>query len=130
MLVVGGTEPFVEMMNKRLTKNISQLTDGEKALVESFCKDIKGERYEQLCRLYDQIWFIAPLFRLSENQTKAGGKSYTYYFTVESSVPMVKSAHAVELATVFNNPMDTQFTGRVFDKTFSKTLRKMWVQFA
>ena len=130
MLVAGGAEPFVEMMNKRLTKNISQLTDGEKALVESFCKDIKGERYEQLCRLYDQIWFIAPLFRLSENQTKAGGKSYTYYFTVESSVPMVKSAHAVELATVFNNPMDTQFTGRVFDKTFSKTLRKMWVQFA
>ena len=130
MLVAGGAEPFVEMMNKRLTKNISQLTDGEKALVESFCKDIKGERYEQLCRLYDQIWFIAPLFRLSENQTKAGGKSYTYYFTVESSVPMVKSAHAVELATVFNNPMDTQLTGRVFDKTFSKTLRKMWVQFA
>ena len=130
MLVAGGAEPFVEMMNKRLTKNISQLTDGEKALVESFCKDIKGERYEQLCRLYDQIWFIAPLFRLSENQTKAGGKSYTYYFTVESSVPMVKSAHAVELATVFNNPMDTQLTGRVFDKTFSKTMRKMWVQFA
>ncbi len=130
MLVAGGAEPFVEMMNKRLTKNISQLTDGEKALVESFCKDIKGERYEQLCRLYDQIWFIAPLFRLSENQTKAGGKSYTYYFTVESSVPMVKSAHAVELSTVFNNQNDTQLTGRVFDKTFSKTMRKMWVQFA
>ena len=130
MLVAGGAEPFVEMMNKRLTKNISQLTDGEKALVESFCKDIKGERYEQLCRLYDQIWFIAPLFRLSENQTKAGGKSYTYYFTVESSVPMVKSAHAVELSTVFNNQNDTQLTGRVFDKTFSKTLRRMWVQFA
>ena len=130
MLVAGGAEPFAEMMNKRLTKNISQLTDGEKALVESFCKDIKGERYEQLCRLYDQIWFIAPLFRLSENQTKAGGKSYTYYFTVESSVPMVKSAHAVELSTVFNNQNDTQLTGRVFDKTFSKTMRKMWVQFA
>ena len=130
MFVAGGAEPFAEAMDKRLAKNSSRLTDGEKALVESFCKDIKGERYEQLCRLYDQIWFIAPLFRLSENQTKAGGKSYTYYFTVESSVPMVKSAHAVELATVFNNPMDTQFTGRVFDKTFSKTLRKMWVQFA
>ncbi|MBE6095602.1 MAG: carboxylesterase family protein [Schwartzia succinivorans] len=130
MFVAGGAEPFVEMMNKRLTKNISRLTDGEKALVESFCKDIKGERYEQLCRLYDQIWFIAPLFRLSENQTKAGGKSYTYYFTVESSVPMVKSAHAVELATVFNHPKDTQFTGRTFDETFSKTMRKMWVQFA
>ncbi|MBQ4491568.1 MAG: carboxylesterase family protein, partial [Pyramidobacter sp.] len=130
MVVVGGAEPFIEFMNKRMAKNFTVLTDEEKALAESFCKDIKGERYEQLCRLYDQIWFIAPLFRLSENQTKAGGKSYTYYFTVESSVPLVKSAHAVELASVFNRPEDTQLTGRAFDETFTKTLRKMWVQFA
>ena len=130
MLIIGGAEPFTEWVNTRLTKNITLLTDEEKALVESFCKDIKGERYEQLCRLYDQIWFIAPLFRLSENQTKAGGKSYTYYFTVESSVPLVKSAHAVELASVFNRPEATQLTGRAFDETFTKTLRKMWVQFA
>ena len=130
IFIIGGPEPFTEWANKRLAKNISQLTDGEKALVESFCKDIKGERYEQLCRLYDQIWFIAPFFRLSENQTKTGRKSYTYYFTVESSVLLVKSAHAVELASVLNHPEDTQLTGRTFDKTFSKTMRKMWVQFA
>ncbi|MBQ6002870.1 MAG: carboxylesterase family protein, partial [Synergistaceae bacterium] len=78
----------------------------------------------------DQSWFIAPLFRLSENQTKAGGKSYTYYFTVESSVPFMKSGHAVELSTVFNHPEEIDCTGRTFDETFSKTLRKMWVQFA
>ena len=130
MLVVGGAEPFIEFMNKRMAKNFTVLTDEEKALAESFCKDIKGDSYEPLCRLYDQIWFIAPLFRMSENQTKAGGKSYTYYFTVESSVPFVKSAHAVELASVFNHPEDTQLTGRAFDETFTKTLRKMWVQFA
>ena len=130
MVEEGGVEPFIESYNKRLAKNITQLTDEEKALVESFCKDIKGESYEPLCRLYNQIWFIAPLFRLSENQTKAGGKSYTYYFTVESSLPLMKSGHAVELSTVFNHPENTQFAGRAFDETFSKTLRKMWVQFA
>ncbi len=130
MLVLGGAEPFVEYISKRWAKNSTPLTDGEKALVESFCKDIKGDIYEQFLRLYDQIWFIAPLFRMSENQTKAGGKSYTYYFTVESSLPMVKSGHAVELPSVFNNPEDTQLTGRAFDETFSKILRKMWVQFA
>ena len=130
MFVVGGPEPFLEMMGKRWEKNSAVLTDGEKALVESFCKDIKGESYEPLCRLYDQIWFIAPLFRLTENHVKAGGKSYNYYFTVESSVPLMKSGHAVELSTVFNHPEDTLFTGRAFDETFSKTMRKMWVQFA
>jgi len=130
MVEAGGAERFVDYISKRWAKNSTQLTDEEKALVESFCKDIKGESYEPFCRLYDQIWFIAPLFRLSENQAKAGGKSYTYYFTVESSLPLMKSGHAVELATVFNTPEDTQFTGRAFDETFSKTMRKMWVQFA
>ena len=130
VVVNDGIEPFLEFINERMVKNFTVLTDEEKNLVDSFCKDIKGERYEQLCRLYDQIWFIAPLFRLTENHVKAGGKSYNYYFTVESSVPLMKSGHAVELSTVFNHPEETYVTGRRFDETFSKTMRKMWVQFA
>ncbi len=130
ILAAGGTEPLVEYMNNRMAKNFAVLADDEKALVESFRKDVKGESYEPICRLYDQIWFAAPLFRLSENQTKAGGKSYTYYFTVEASVPLMKSGHAVELASVLNHPDQTLETGRAFDETFSKTMRKMWVQFA
>ncbi len=126
----GVGEPFVKAYTKRWAKNSVLLTDKEKALVESFCKDVKGERYEQLCRLYNQIWFIAPLFRISENQTKAGGKSYTYYFTVESSVPLMKSGHGVELSLIFNHPEETLVAGRAFDETFSKTMRRMWVQFA
>ena len=42
----------------------------------------------------------------------------------------MKSGHAVELATVLNHPENTQFTGRAFDETFSKIVRRMWVQFA
>ncbi len=113
-------------------KKLAQLTEEEKALVESFCKDAKdvSPEYSSTSRLFDQIVFIAPLFTMSENQTRAGGKSYTYYFTVESSVPMMRSGHAVELSTVFNHPEETFVTGRQFDETFSKTMRKMWVQFA
>ena len=118
-------------------KKLAQLTDEEKALVESFCQDGKGGDYVYsseeralFARLFDQIVFIAPLFRMSENQTTAGGKSYTYYFTVESSWPLLKSGHAVELSEIFNHPEETLVTGRSFDETFSKTMRKMWVQFA
>jgi len=60
----------------------------------------------------------------------AGGKSYTYYFTPESSLPIVKSGHSIELASVFNHPEMTADTGRTLDQTFAKTMRKMWVQFA
>ena len=130
MIDAGAGESFMNFYSKRWAKNSAQLTDGEKALVESFCKDIKGESYEPFCKLYNQIWFFAPLFRLTENHVKAGGKSYNYYFTVESSVPMMKSGHAVEMSTVFNHPEENLLTGRVFDETFSKTMRKMWVQFA
>ena len=74
--------------------------------------------------------FIAPLFRLCENQTNAGGKTYAYFFTPESSVQYVRSGHSVELSAVFAHPEVADETGRVFDATFSKTMRKMWVQFA
>ena len=125
-----GVEPYNQWAADRKAKKLAQITDEEKKLVESFCNDIKGENYELTSRLFDQIVFIAPLFRLSENQTKAGGKSYTYYFTPESSLPIMRCGHAVELASVLNHPENTIYTGRAFDETFSMVMRKMWVQFA
>ena len=127
-----GLEPYNQWATDRKAKRMAQLTEEEKALVESFCKDAKevSPEYSSTSRLFDQIVFIAPLFRMSENQTKAGGKSYTYYFTPESSIPLIKCGHAVELATVLNHPENTIYTGRAFDETFCKTMRKMWVQFA
>ena len=131
--VLGGAEEFKKSINERLARYMPQLTDTERAQVESFYNDAKAvssDDYEPGCRLYDQIWFRAPLIRISENQAKAGGKSYTYYFTPESSIPDMKCCHAMELSTVLNNPENTIYTGRVLDETFAKTMRKMWIQFA
>ncbi|MBQ9452485.1 MAG: carboxylesterase family protein [Desulfovibrio sp.] len=125
-----GVEGFQEWAADRKAKGLANLPEKEKKLVESFQRDIKAESYERDSRLFSQIWFIAPIFRLSECQTKGGGKSYTYYFTPESSLPIMKCGHSIELASVFNHPEMTDDTGRVFDETFSKTMRKMWVQFA
>lgn len=129
--VVGfGPEGFRAWAENRKAKLVTRLTEEEQALVKSFCDDVKGESWEPDCCLFSQSWFIAPPFRLSECQTKAGGKSYTYYFTPESPDPIMKCGHAIELASVFNHPEMTDDTGRIFDETFSKTLRRMWVQFA
>ena len=127
---MGGPEPFIEWATDREAQKMALLTDEEKVLVESYLKDVKGESWEQHTRLLGQLMFNAPCIRLSENQTMAGGKSYTYYFTVESSVTMMKSAHGVELAPFFKHPDLDKDTGRAFDETFSKTVRKMFVQFA
>ena len=42
----------------------------------------------------------------------------------------MKNGHAVELSTIINHPEGTRAAGRAFDETFSKTMRRMWVQFA
>ncbi|MBO5552279.1 MAG: carboxylesterase family protein, partial [Lachnospiraceae bacterium] len=125
-----GLEGWDEWVTKRKQEKFSRLPDDEKALVDSFMNDVKGDSYEPDSRLLSQSWFNAPIIKFSECQTMAGGKVYTYYFTPESTDPIMKCGHAIELAVVFNHPDMTDETGRVFDETFSKTLRKMWVQFA
>ena len=127
-----GLDEWNQWAAGRKAEKMALMTTEEKALVESFCqnaKDVTAE-YSATTRWIDQLVFIAPLFRMSENQTKAGGKSYTYFFTPESSWPLLKSGHAVDLSTVFNHPEERLVTGRIFNETFSRTLRKMWVQFA
>jgi len=123
-----GVEDFKKWAADRKTKKFAQLPDEEKALVESFCKEGAVEDWEPDSRLFSQSWFIAPCVRMSENQTKAGGKSYTYFYRVESPMPILKAAHGEELPIVFCHPEMTD--GRPYDATFSRTMRKMWVQFA
>ena len=130
LVTMGGPEPFIEWFDESKTKKMSLMTDKEKALVESYWKDVKGKDYEPYCKWFSQLIFNAPCIRLSEEQTKAGGKSYTYYFTVESALPMMKCGHGMALAPLFKHPELDGDTGREFDATFSKTMRKMWVQFA
>ncbi len=129
-LGVVGVDVWNAWAEGRLAEKLTQLPHEEKALVESYCNSIEGERCEATVRLFSQIMFIAPQIRLSEAQAKVGGKSFTYYYTVESSLPMIKSGHASELSVVFAHPELNDFTGRAYDETFCKTMRKMWVQFA
>jgi len=127
-----GLDAYKAFADERKARKLDQLTADEKALVESYCREAKDVSPEYTCesRLFDQIVFIAPLFRMSENQTKAGGRNYTYFFTPESSIPLIRSGHAIELSVVFNHPEETLVTGRALDETFCRTLRKMWVQFS
>ena len=125
-----GKEGWDKFITERKQEKFAQLPADEKALVESYMKDVKGDYYEPDSRVFSQSWFIAPTIRISEEQTKGGGKCYTYYFTPESPDPIMKCGHAIELSVVFNHPEMTADTGRAFDETFCKTMRKMWVQFA
>ncbi len=125
-----GPEIFEMWAADRKTRKIANLPDEDKEKVERFCNNAVGEDYEKDSDLFSQLWFNAAHIRLSEEHTKGGGKSYTYYFTPESSLPYMKCGHATELASILKHPEETEFTGRVFDESFSKIMRKMWIQFA
>ena len=120
-----GTDGFLAWAADRKAKKFAQMTEDEIALVNSYLADQQGENWEPDCRLFSQSWFLAPCMRMSENQTNAGGKSYTYFYRVEASEPKLKAAHGEELPIVFCHPDQTDI-----DPTFCKTMRKMWVQFA
>ena len=115
-----GAEGYSAWATDLKEKKLAQLTDEERNLVESFYQDIDGENHDKLSILLDQVWFIAPFFRTVENQTMAGGKAYAYYFTT-------RSGHGMELTTVLDHP---EMNDPAIDETFSKIVRKMWVQFA
>ena len=121
---------FIEWGRQRQKEILDKLTDKEKELVESYCQSKKQDSYEPYSCLVGQMLFIAPQIRVAEEQAEAGGKSYTYLYTVESSVPLMKAGHATEVSTVFCHPELTDLTGRRYDETFGRTMRKMWVQFA
>ena len=125
-----GKEGWDNWIAQRKSEKIPFLPDEDKARIESFQKDVEGDYYQPDSSLLSQNWFNAPIIKVSEGQAKAGGKCYTYYFTPESPDPVMKCGHAIELAVVFNHPEMTADTGRAFDETFCKTMRKMWVQFA
>ena len=120
-----GEEVFKAWAAERKAKKVAQMTEEEVALVNSYLSEQQGEDWEPYSRLITQSWFAAPCVRMSENQTMAGGKSYTYFYRVEASTPKLKAAHGEELPIVFCHPDDTDV-----DATFCKTMRKMWVQFA
>ena len=122
-------EGFKAWAADRKTKKYAHLlTDEERAKIESFCKEGAVEDWEPDSRLFGHSWFIEGAIKMSESQTKGGGKSYTYYYRVESSDPIRKSAHFEEVPIVFAHP--EMIEGRQYDATFMKTMRKLWVQFA
>ena len=125
-----GKEGWDKWIAGRKQGKFAQLAPEDKALAESFMKDVKGDYFQPDSSLFSQSWFNTAIIKLSECQTKAGGKAYTYYFTPESADPIMKCGHAIELPIVFNHPEFTSELGREFNPTFCKTMRKMWVQFA
>ena len=121
---------FTEFFNARYDHKYKTMSDEDVEKAKAFMDRTLGNSFHKTYKFGDQIYFIAPVFRVSENHTASGGRTYHYYFRVETTMPFFLSGHAAELATVFNNPQETFFSGRAYDDTFNHTMQRMWVNFA
>lgn len=121
---------FTQYFNMRYDYRFSTMPPEDVEKAKAFMENTLGNRFHKAFKFGDQVFFLAPVFRMSENHTAAGGKTYHYYFRVETSIPYFLSGHAAELPAVFNNPQDTFFSGRPYDDAFNHTMQRMWVNFA
>lgn len=115
-------------IERKQHKYAHELSDEERAKLESYCKEGAVEDWESDSRLFGHSWFIEGAIHLSECQTMGGGKSYTYQYRVESSDPIMKCAHFEEVPVVFAHP--EFIVGRTCSDIFCQTMRAMWIQFA
>lgn len=129
--VRGNPDSFAAYFGGRIDAKIASLPPEDAAKMRDYYENCGTDSpYKRVELMGNQVYFIAPSYRLSECQAAGGGKVWQYYFRVESSLPYVLSGHAVEVAAVLNNPEDMVITGRPFDSTFCSIMQRMWVQFA
>ena len=123
-------QAFTEYFNSRYDSRFKTMTDEDVEKAKDFMEITSGNQFHKTFKFGDQMYFIAPVFRVSENHAAAGGRIYHYYFRVETSIPPFLSGHLAELPAVFNNPQNTFYSGRAYDDAFNHTMQRMWVNFA
>ena len=127
---VGGMTPYRLLSSIKFENDMKILSASDKKRVRDFISLKKEERICRMSRFYDEMMFRLPAVEQARLHSKNGGKTYMYYWTVPSTLPMHKACHAVELAYVFGNRDETIYTGEPADKSLSDTVMQMWTNFA
>ncbi len=127
---VGGMTPYRLLSSIKFENDMKILSASDKKRVRDFISLKKEERIWRMSRFYDEMMFRLPAVEQARLHSKNGGKTYMYYWTVPSTLPMHKACHAVELAYVFGNRDETIYTGEPADKSLSDTVMQMWTNFA
>lgn len=121
---------FEYAYEKRINRNLSILTDEEKENVNKFFERYQDDRIWQLIEFANEYAFRLPAYQFAYNHSKAGGKTYMYYFGKENTNNgWIKACHASELSYVFHNLEDTIFCGEVIEDLADRVCGA-WTNFA
>ena len=127
---LGGIIPYRFGVPIKYENDIRVLSPSDRMRVKKFMSLLKGHEIWRLSEFFNEIKFRLPAIRQAEGHTRNGGRAYMYYWTQPSSVRFRGACHAVELAYVFQNPLETVFTGKPADSALTKMVGDMWANFA
>ena len=74
-----GPEMFTNYFMARYDHRYKTMTPEDVEKAKSFQDNTSGNTFHKTFKFGDQMFFIAPVFRVSENHTAAGGMTYHYY---------------------------------------------------
>ncbi len=127
---VGGIVPYTMGMPVKLENDLPKYRKSDRERVRRFLSGLHGAKVWRISEFYSEIMFRLPAVRQAEAHAKNGGRTYMYYWTQPSAIPMRGACHAVELAYVFGNLDQTIYTGNNINAELSRLVMAAWVQFA
>lgn len=127
---VGGIVPYRLSVPIKFENDLPHLSDEDRKLVDRFFKFRKGHKLWKMTEFYNELMFRLPAIKQAEGHSENGAKTYMYYWTKSSTIPLRGACHAVELAYIFGNYNTTIYTGLPASPLLSKAVQQMWVNFA
>lgn len=121
------------LTGKKLSRVFSMCTPEEKAGLDQFLQLYAREPdIWRWTALFNEYGFRSPAIQVAWNHAKAGGtgKTYMYYFRKKNTMfDWIGACHASELAYVFHNLEDEQFSGKVVPE-LADQMCGAWTRFA
>lgn len=125
-----GRELNYISMKKALDNLATKLTDDQKARLQEFQLLQPGDEYNKLLQTVSFTSFHSPARYEARTHSDRGQNVYLYYFTEESTDQDLLSHHGFELGFLFGNLDTAHIKDLEKAKKLSKTMQKMWVNFA
>lgn len=127
---MGGYYPFRVAINVWYENIMKGLPETEQKRLDDFCSRYPGGRTRGRVEFINDLMFRIPSTLSAADHARSGGRTYNYYFTKASYLPHRGAGHCMELAYVFGNLGETQYTGGPVDTLLSRRIQNMWVNFA
>ncbi len=127
---IGGLVPYRFSIPVKFENDMRVLPPEDKKRVKQFMSRMKGHSMWKMTAFYNEMMFRLPAVAQAQAHARSGGRTFMYYWTVPSALPLRKACHAVELAYVFGNLEETIYTGDPADETLSDTVMRLWTNFA